>query len=131
MLDKRAIVRDQRIANLGLSRRIRLRIRPTPTVPKYNSDPTIDTQQNYNPNNDILKYVTGVFKTVKATQDPSEDSLYQEDRGIVYFHPIYKKYVDQCYSMYIGGTNKEWKKTSPAVMDESRSMLRVMVEASS
>ncbi len=131
MIDKRMMVRDQRIANLGTSRRIRLRIRPTPSVPQYNPDPTIDTQQDYTPDSDTFKYVSGVFKQAKASQGMGEDGAYQENLGIVYFHPLYKSFVDECYSMYIGGTNKEWKKTSPAVYDETRATIRVMVEASS
>lgn len=131
MLDKRAMVRDQRIANWGLSRRIALRIRPTPSTPEYNPDPTVDTSQNYNPNDDTVKIVSGVFKQAKSSQNPSDEGLYQAESGVVYFHPIYKSLVDECYSMYIGSTNKQWKKVSPAVYDESRAMLRVMVEASS
>jgi hypothetical protein len=128
MLDKRLIMRDMRSAHDGLSRRIRLRTRSTSTPPVANVDPLSDAAPA--PSTDTVSYLTGQFNLLKSTQDYDEAGVTQSERGVVYFHPMFKSRVENSYSMYIGGTGKEWNRISPVTYDDARCSLKCVVEAS-
>jgi hypothetical protein len=128
MLDKRALMRDQRIAHQGISRRIRLRARVTGSTPVASVDPLADAAAA--PGTDTLTYIAGEFYLIKTTQDYDVAGAIQRERGAVYCHPMYKAAIEKSYSMYIGGTGKEWKRISLPVFDDARMALKVIVEAS-
>lgn len=127
MLDKRAIMRDQRVARMGLSRRIRLRIRPASSTPVASVDPLSGAATP--PSQDTFEYMTAQFNLLKATLDYDSAGAIQQERAVLYFHLKYKAWVEQSYSMYVGATGKEWTKISPVTFDDARSMLKVIVEA--
>ncbi len=129
MLDKRAIMRDQRVARMGLSRRIRLRIRSTSAASVASVDPLSDAAPS--PSTDTLKYITGQFNLLKTTQQYDEAGALQQERGVVYVHAMYLSLVQQAYSMYVGGTDKEWNCVSVPQWDDARCAIKVIVEASS
>lgn len=129
LFDKRSIVRDHRSADIGMSRRIALRIPAAPSTPAYSSDPTIDTAQNRDPSTDTITYVVGTFSYLKTTQSDGEEGNYQESNGIVRFHPMFMTLLEKCYAMSIGGTEKTWRKVSPPLYDGQRSCITVKVTA--
>ncbi len=128
MLPKRSFIRDMRSAHQGLSRRIRLRTRVASATPVASADPLADAAAA--PSTDTLSYVTGQFNLLKSTQAYDIAGVNQQARAVVYFHPIFLSLVQGCYSMYIGGTGKEWNCISPVEYDDSRASLKVIVEAS-
>jgi hypothetical protein len=128
MLDKRSIMRDLRIAHMGLSRRIRLRFRSTVATSVASVDPLSDAAPA--PSTDTFKYITGQFNELKDTQDYEQTGVVQAQRGVVYIHQMYMSEMQGAYSLYIGGTGKEWNKVSSVTYDDSRCSLKVIVEAS-
>lgn len=127
MIDKRELMRDYRVARMGLSRRIRLRIRSTSAPTVASVDPLSDAAPS--PSTDTLKYITGQFNTLKTTQEYDDAGAIQQERGVVYFHSMFQSLVQNCYSMYIGGTGKEWNRISVPQWDDARCALKVIVEA--
>ena len=141
MIDKRALMRDYRVARMGLSRRIRLRIRSTQATSVASVDPLSDaapTPASWGLGrfglsrwgvNDTYHYITAQFHLIKSTQDYDDAGAIQQERGVVYFHSMYLPWVQEAFAMYIGGTGKEWNKISVPEWDDSRCALKVIVEA--
>lgn len=127
MIDKRGLMRDYRIARTGLSRRIRLRIRSTRAASVASVDPLSDAAPL--PSTDVVRYITGQFDLLKTTQQYDEAGAIQQERGAVYFHSMWQDAVQESYSMYIGGTGKEWNRISLPKWDDARCALKVYVEA--
>ncbi len=129
LIDKRSIMRDHRAANVGLSRRVILRIPAAPSTPTYNADPTVDTLQNRNPSTDTLQPAVATFSYLKTTQDSGEEGMYDSSLGLLRFHPMYLSLVQACYQIEIGGTKKTWAKVSPPLYDGIRVCITLKVQA--
>lgn len=127
MIDKRELMRDYRVARMGLSRRIRLRIRSTSAPTVASVDPLSDAAPS--PSTDTLRYITGQFTLLKTDQDYAETGVTQKERGIVHFHSMFNALIQQAYLLDIGGTKKSWVKKSVPEWDDSRCAMRMFVEA--
>jgi hypothetical protein len=129
MLDKRAFMRDMRSANLGISRRIRLRTRATPETPTpvSGSDPLANAAPL--PSTDIITYTVGQFTTLKSSQVYELTGATQDTMGIVYFPVYLRSEIEAAYSMDIGGTEKNWIRVGTIDYDDNRVALKVTVKA--
>lgn len=129
MLDKRAFIQDRQVIGNGLLRRVRLRFRG---VAEPQSVVSSDPLANAAPakSTDSTKVITVRFALHKETQTAGEAGQSQDGQAVLYAHPKYLAFLESCYAIEVGRTNKEWSKVSPPELNDLGTEVRLYLKVS-